>query len=96
LSSCYFSYKLKNRKLINKPKSNFEIFRNTGVVDYDEKTTLRVNSDVVNMNIFFTFMSLSMAPYAKYSRPHTFFTLLFMDHNKSGSFTLNLKRCYMR
>ena len=48
------------------------------------------------MNIFFTFMSLSMTPYSKYARPHTFFTLLFMDHNKLGSFTLNLKRCYMR
>ena len=95
-SSWYFLNKLKHKKLVNKPKFNFETFENTGVVDYDNKTTLRVSSDTINMNVFFTFMSLSMSPYSKYSRPHTFFTLLFMDHNRCGSFTLNLKRCYMR
>ncbi len=95
-TSWYFSYQSKHKKLVNKPKLRLAAPLSEGVVGYDEKTTPRVHSDIINMNIFFTFMSLSMSPYSKYSRPHTFFTLLFMDHNRYGSFTLNLKRCYMR
>lgn len=42
------------------------------------------------------FIVLSLNPYVKYTRPHAFFNIMFMDHNRVGSFTFNLKRCYMR
>jgi len=92
----YFNCKISTKKLIQKPQLNLQTIKKDVVVHYCDKNTAKLKLDLINFNIFFTFMSLSMSPYSKYSRPHAFFTLLFMDHNRYGSFTLNLKRCYMR
>lgn len=92
----YFNFRIKQKKFITKPRIDVISIKKNTITHYCDKNTPKVNPDLINFNIFFTFMSLSMAPYSKYSRPHTFFTLLFMDHNRYGSFTLNLKRCYMR
>ena len=92
----YFNYKTPKKRLVNKPQISLVVENKNLHVTYDEKTTTKVNTDLINLNIFITFMTLSASPYSKYSRPHTAFTLMFMDHNRHGSFTLNLKRCYMR
>ena len=60
------------------------------------KTSLIRNKDFISLNLFKMFIVLSLNPYVKYTRPHAFFNIMFMDHNRVGSFTFNLKRCYMR
>jgi hypothetical protein len=50
----------------------------------------------LNLNFFSTVIGHSLTSYTNFTKPHGNFLLLFMDHNRYGSFTLNLKRCYSR
>lgn len=52
--------------------------------------------DFIGLYLFKLFMILSLSPYSKYTRPHAIFSIMFMDHTRRGSVTLNLKRCFMR
>lgn len=46
--------------------------------------------------MFFIFIVTNNTPFAKHVRPHAHFDLMFMDHNRAYSFTLNLQKFYMR
>lgn len=61
-----------------------------------QKTSFRKNFNNITLNMFFIFITINNTPFANYIRTHAGFQLLFMSHNRGGSFTLNLKKCYNR
>lgn len=66
--------------------------------EFNPKTVVKKPeySNFLNLYFFSSIALGGLSVYTKYVRPHANFLLLFMDHNRYGSFTFNLKRCYSR
>lgn len=98
--SYYWFLKLNVKKSsrVNKPKLYLDaISKQTQYsLNFTQKQQPKKLSKTIHLNMFISFITLNLNPYIKYEQPHTQFTLFFMNSNSSGSFTLNLKKCYMR
>lgn len=60
------------------------------------RQSYKKNKECSDLGLFKVFVNLSLSSYAKYTRPHPAFNIMFMDCSGHGSITLNLKRCFMR
>lgn len=82
------------------PKPRLKISIMPGVLanSTSSKSTPNNNNRVkfLNLHFFAIVINQSITSYTNFTKPHGNFLLLFMDHNRYGSFTLNLKRCYSR
>ena len=85
-----------SKTIVTKPKLQSDYSSNLVSSLPSKKEIIKTNFNQVNLNIFFIFITTNTTPFVQYSRPHANYALLFMDHNRHNSFTLNLKKCYMR